>query len=114
MLGIEKPDFKNWIYLVSHDHLWKQQLYVKGRKQPGPSVWTALKTNNLTLEQAVYNWDLSPAALNEIIEYCELNQDLIQREAAEELRRLREKGIEILHSNCASDSELRDIWRIFG
>ena len=41
------------------------------------------------------NWDLSAAAINEIMEYCESNQDLLRMEAQEELRRLREKGIEV-------------------
>jgi hypothetical protein len=95
MLGIERPDLKPLLYLVPHEHPWKRQLYVKGRKLPAAAVWSAIKTNNLSLEQAMDNWDLPAAAVNEIIEYCESNQDLLRMEAQEELRRLREKGIEV-------------------
>lgn len=95
MGGIEKPDLKPLLYLVSHEHPWKRQLFVKGRKLPAAAVWTAIKANNLSLEQAMDNWDLSAAAINEIMEYCESNQDLLRMEAQEELRRLREKGMEV-------------------
>ena len=95
MLGIEKPDLKPLLYLVPHEHPWKRQLFVKGRKLPAAAVWNAIKVNSLSLEQAMDNWDLSAAAINEIMEYCESNQELLRMEAQEELRRLREKGIEL-------------------
>ncbi|CAN5205607.1 hypothetical protein BH11CYA1_BH11CYA1_48380 [soil metagenome] len=74
MVGIEKPDLKPLLYLVPHEHPWKRQLFVKGRKLPAAAVWSAIQANNLSLEQAMDNWDLSAAAINEIIEYCESNQ----------------------------------------
>jgi hypothetical protein len=95
MLGIEKPDNRTWMFLVSHEHPWKRQLYVKGRKLQASNVWSDIRANNLTTEEALYNWDLSRPVLNEIIEYCEANQELICMEADEEKRRLREKGVDI-------------------
>jgi hypothetical protein len=97
MLGIEKPDARRWMYLVDHSHPWKRQLYVKGRKLPAAAVWVGIKSNNLSIEEAMDNWDLSQGAIHEIIEYCETYKDLLEMEAAEELRLLHENGIEIGH-----------------
>lgn len=82
-------------YLVQHDHPWKRQLFVKGRKLPAVNVWVAMRVNNLTSEEAAENWDLPLEAIYEIEEYCEANKDLLQMEAAEEKRRLREKGFSV-------------------
>lgn len=95
MTGIEKSYLEPWLYLVPCEHPWKRQLFVKGCKLPAAAVWNAINANSLCLEQAMDNWDLSAEAINEIIEYCESNQDLLRIEAQEELRRLREKGIEV-------------------
>jgi len=80
---------------VQHDHPWKRQLFVKGRKLPAANVWVAMRVNNLTSEQAAENWDLPLEAILEIEEYCEANKDLLQMEAAEEKRRLQAKGIRV-------------------
>ncbi|MBX9770202.1 MAG: hypothetical protein K2X29_02460 [Candidatus Obscuribacterales bacterium] len=82
-------------YLVQHDHPWKRQLFVKGRKLPAANVWVAMRVNNLTAEEAAEDWDLPIEAIYEIEEYCEANQALLQMEAAEEKRRLEEKGISV-------------------
>lgn len=95
MLGIEKPNIRKWMYLTEQAHPWKRQLYVKGRKLPAAAVYTGMLANDLTLDQAADNWDLPVNAVREIIEYCEQNKDLLQMEAAEELRRLEEKGISV-------------------
>ncbi len=95
MLGIEKPSVAKWMYLVEQAHPWKKQLYVKGSKLPAAAVWSSYKVNKLTVEEAMDNWDLPAEAIREIIEYCESNQKLLKMEAAEELRRLEEKGIRV-------------------
>lgn len=95
MLGIEKPDNAQWMYLVEHAHPWRRQLHIKGRKLTAAAVWTAIRTNNLSLEEAADNWDLSLAVVREIIDYCEANKELLEMEAAEELRLLKNKGIEV-------------------
>lgn len=95
MLRIEKPDLKPLMHLVAHEHPGKRQLFVKGRKLPAAGVWNAIKADNLSLEQAMENWDLSTTAINEIMEYYNSSHDLLRMEAQEELRRLRENGIDV-------------------
>lgn len=82
-------------YLVQHNHPWKRQLYVKGRKLPAAVVWTEMHVNSLTAEQAAENWDLPLEAIQEIEDYCNANKALLEMEAAEEGRRLQEKGISV-------------------
>lgn len=93
MLGVEKPNIPKWTYLVEQAHPWKRQLYVKGRKLPAAAVWTGMIANNLSVEEAAENWDLPVGAVNEILDYCESNRVLLEMDAAEELRRLEEKGM---------------------
>lgn len=82
-------------YLVDIEHSWKKQLYVKGRKLPAAAVWSSMLVNNLSREDAAENWELPVAAIDEIVDFCELNKDLLQMEAAEEGRRLAQKGIKL-------------------
>lgn len=93
MLGIEKPNTSKWLYLVEQAHPWKKQLFVKGRKLSAAAVWTAMTANKLSVNKAADNWDLPVDAVEEILQYCEDNKALLAMEAAEELRRLEEKGI---------------------
>jgi uncharacterized protein (DUF433 family) len=93
LLGIEKANGSRWRYLVEHTHPWKKGLFVKGRKLPAAVVWTTMLANKLTVEDAADNWDLPVEAIQEILEYCELNKLFLEMEANEELRLLEEKGI---------------------
>jgi hypothetical protein len=95
MLGIETPNYWPWTYLVQISHPWKKQLFVKGSKLPAAAVWTAMSVNKLSREEAADNWDLPLQAIDEIVDYCEANKQLLQMEAAEEGRRLAEKGIKL-------------------
>ena len=95
MLGIEAPNYGPWKYLIPIPHAWKKQLYVKGRKLPAATVWTGMIANNLSREESADNWDLPLAAIDEIVEYCTENKQLLQMEAAEEGRRLLQRGIKI-------------------
>jgi len=71
MLGIEKPEIKGWMYLTEHAHPWKKQLYVKGRKLPAAAVWIEMAVNNLSVEDAMDNWDLPREVILEVLQYCE-------------------------------------------
>lgn len=95
MVGIEAPNLQKWMYLVDQAHPWKRQLFVKGRKLPAAVVWSGMLVNKLSREQAADNWDLPVEAIDEILAYCEENKALLEMEAAEELRRLEQKGISI-------------------
>lgn len=80
-------------FKLEQAHPWKKQLFVKGRKLPAAAVWTGMIANKLNIDEAADNWNLPVDAVREILEYCETNKALLEMEAAEELRRLEEKGI---------------------
>lgn len=81
-----------WQYLEKRPHRWRQQLYIKGRKQRAFTLWMNMIVNDMTSEEAADNWDLPLAAVHEAIEYCETHQELLQQEAEIERRHLEEKG----------------------
>ena len=93
MPGIEVPNIPK--YLVEQAHPWKKQLYVKGRKLSAAAVWTGMHVNKLTPEQAAEDWQLPLEAIHEIESYCQANRALLEMEAAQEQRRLEEKGISV-------------------
>jgi len=95
MVGIETPNLQKWMYLVDQTHPWKRQLFVKGRKLPAVAVWSGMLVNKLSREDAAKNWDLPLEAIDEIVSYCESNKQLLEMEAAEERRRLEQKGLSI-------------------
>lgn len=71
----------DWQFLESRSDTWREQLYMKGRKLPASIVWSDMVANKMTIDQAVENWDLSSAAIQEAIRYCESHRELIAREA---------------------------------
>ncbi|MCA9802666.1 MAG: hypothetical protein KC777_11915, partial [Cyanobacteria bacterium HKST-UBA02] len=88
-------NLQTWRFLIRQAHPWKEQLFVKGRKLPAASVWSGMMVNELSPQEAAENWDLPIEAIDEIVAYCEQNRGLLEMEAAEEKRRLAEKGIDI-------------------
>lgn len=95
MLGVESPNYWPWKYLVEIAHPWKKQLYVKGRRLSAANVWLDTEVNKLSRNQAADNWELPIEAIDEIMEYCEANKELLQMEAAEEERLLIEAGVKL-------------------
>ncbi|MDW8029895.1 MAG: DUF433 domain-containing protein, partial [Armatimonadota bacterium] len=80
-------------YLEARPHPWRKQLWVKGRNM---TVWQLLCymwANGFTPEEVAKGFDLPAEAVREAIEYYEQNKDLLEWEAMEEERRLREKGL---------------------
>jgi uncharacterized protein (DUF433 family) len=84
-----------WQYLESRPHPWRKQLYLKGRRLKAFTVWSDMIANELTPEEVAENKELPLAAVTEAIKYCQSNQELLNREAQEERRRLEEKGISL-------------------
>ncbi len=82
-----------WQYLEQRPHPWRKQLYLRGKRIKASVIYSSLVVNNETLEEAADNWDLPLAAIKEVVEYCETNQELLKQEAREERRRLEEKGL---------------------
>jgi hypothetical protein len=84
-----------WQYLEQRPSSWRKQLYIKGRKLTAFTVWSDMIANNETPSDAAINWDLPLPAITEAIEYCEIHQALLIKEAEEEYRYLEERGVMI-------------------
>jgi uncharacterized protein (DUF433 family) len=84
-----------WQYLEKRSHPWRQQLYLKGKRVRASVIYSDMLDNEETPEEAAENWDLPLAAVYEIIEYCQTNQQLLRQEALEERRWLEEKGVSL-------------------
>lgn len=90
-----------WQFLVYRPHPWRRQLSIKGRDLLAATVWRDMVANAMTPDQAAENWDLPLAAIQEVLQYCEANPDLLRLEAEEERYRLREKGVSFEPSSTA-------------
>ncbi len=82
-----------WQYLEKRPHSWRQQLYIKGTRIKASVIYSDMIVNEITPTEAVDNWELPLAAIQEIIEYCQTYQELLKSEAQEERRRLEAKGV---------------------
>ena len=92
---LEPSPIENWQYLVERPHPWRRQLYIKGRKLLASTVWRDAIANEMSPEEAAENWDLPIAAIQEVMHYCEMHQELLQLEAEEERYRLEAKGVSL-------------------
>lgn len=81
-----------WHYLVARPHSWRRQLSIKGRNLTVGQLISTMRANKLSPDQAADDFDLPLAAINEAVQYYHENQAMIQLEAAEERRRLRQRG----------------------
>ena len=86
------PDLSRWQYLVARPHRWRRQLSIKGRNMTVGQLVSTVRANKYTPEQAANNLDLPVDAVREALAYYEENRELIQLEAAEERRRIAERG----------------------
>ncbi len=84
-----------WQYLESRPQSWRKQLYIKETRIRASVIYSDMKVNQETPEETADNWDLPLAAIEEIIEYCENNQELLKQEAREEGNYLEERGISL-------------------
>ena len=82
-----------WQYLTARPHVWKRQLYVKGRRLTAGNVWYDMLANKMSSAEAAENWDLPVEAVEEIIRYCEANRGLICMESDEDRRALQDAGV---------------------
>ncbi len=81
-----------WRYLIARPHRWRRQLCIKGRNMTVGQLVSTIRANKYTPEQASAELDLPLAAIGEALAYFAENRDLIELEAAEERRRLAERG----------------------
>ena len=91
-LGILEGGEACWRYLVARPHPWRRQLSLKGRNTTVGHLVSVVRANGLTPEQASEDLGLPLDAIREAVAYYEENRALIELEAAEERRRLAERG----------------------
>ena len=83
-----------WQYLEPRSHPWRKQLYIKGKRIKASVIYSDIIVNNDTPSEASENWDLPLAAIEEVIDYCQSHQELLEQEAAKE-RRIVLEGVTI-------------------
>ncbi|NEQ99428.1 MAG: hypothetical protein F6K30_22445 [Cyanothece sp. SIO2G6] len=93
--SLQDPPTPDWQYLVARPHPWRKQLYIKGKKLLASTVQQDMVVNQMTPGQAAENWELPIAAIQEVMQYCDRHQALIDLEAAEERYRLEAKGVRL-------------------
>jgi uncharacterized protein YjbI with pentapeptide repeats len=76
-----------WQYLEPHLDSWRKQLYIKGQRIKASDIYAELLLNNETPEDAAEKWGFPLAVIQEVIEYCKTNSDLLMAEKKEEYRR---------------------------
>jgi uncharacterized protein (DUF433 family) len=81
-----------WRYLVARPHPWRRQLAIKGRNMTVGQLASTIRANGLSAEQASEDLELPLEAIHEAMAYYAENRALIDLEAAEERRRLSERG----------------------
>jgi uncharacterized protein (DUF433 family) len=81
-----------WRYLVARPHPWRRQLAIKGRNLTVGQLVSTIRANHFSPEQASADLGLPLEVIHEALTYYAENQALIQLEAAEERRRLSERG----------------------
>ena len=83
-----------WRYLEKRPHSWRQQLYITGTRIKASVIYSDMIANQETPQETAENWDLPLAVIEEVIEYCQTHQALLNAEAAEE-RRIVLEGVTI-------------------
>jgi uncharacterized protein (DUF433 family) len=84
--------WSRWQYLIARPHGWRRQLSIKGRNMTVGQLVSTVRANRFTPEQASAELELPVAAIYEALTYHAENRDLIELEATEERRRLKEGG----------------------
>ena len=82
-----------WQYLAPRPESRKKQFFVKGHRLTVTNVWFDMLANERAPQEAAENWNLPLEAIEEIIRYCEANEDLIELEADRDNRLLDEHGL---------------------
>jgi uncharacterized protein (DUF433 family) len=91
-LGPLAAQIARWRYLVARPHPWRRQLAIKGRNMTVGQLLSTIRANRLSPEQASEDLELPLEAIHEAMTYYTENRALIELEAAEERRRLSERG----------------------
>ena len=79
---------KKWQYLEPRPRSWRKQLYVKGTPFKTFDIYAEFQAGHETKQEAASAWNLPIDVIDEIIDYCSSNQDVLKRDIQEEHRRL--------------------------
>jgi uncharacterized protein (DUF433 family) len=82
-----------WQYLVRRQHLWRKQLYVKGRNMTARQLVGSMRANLLDEEAAAADNHVPVEAVREALAYVASNRELLETEA--EIERLMVKRGEV-------------------
>lgn len=91
-LGELRQGAPAWRHLTARPHPWRRQLSLSDRRMTVGQLVSVVSANRLTPEAAAEDLDLPVEAVYEALAYYAQNRELIQQEAAEERRRLKELG----------------------
>ena len=84
-----------WQHLEPSNSSWRKQFRFKGKRLLPFTVYSAMQTESMTLNEAADNWDLSPEQVAEAIDYCKANLDLIEQDANDEYQYLENQGVQL-------------------
>ena len=80
--GLERVGHE-WTWLVRRDHLWRRQLWIKGRTIAAGDLARTAEINGWTAAETARQYDLPVDAVLEAQRYAEVSRDLILAEEAE-------------------------------
>lgn len=89
------PVETEWKYLAPFSSGWRKQLRFKGRRLRAATVWSNMLLNQMTVEEAAHDWDLTVEQVEEAIRYCEANRALLDAEAETERNLLLTAGVRL-------------------
>jgi uncharacterized protein (DUF433 family) len=79
----------DYYYLVARPHAWRKQLAFKGRRLTVGHFLGRMRAEQWTPEEAAAQFELPVDAVYEALEYGERHRSLIDAEAAEDARAVR-------------------------
>jgi hypothetical protein len=81
-----------WQYLVTREHPWRRQLYVKGRNMTARQLVGGIRANQLDETTAAANYQLPIEAIREALTYVDQNKAFLEAEAEAERLLLKRGG----------------------
>jgi len=91
--AVEPLRFRHYQYLVARPETGRQQLYLKGRTMTVGQLVYTMRANGLEAKAAAEDLELPLEQVKEALVYYETHRDLVESEAEEDRRYLRERGV---------------------
>lgn len=83
---------QRWKHLIARPDSWRRQLSLRDRNMTVGQLVSTVYASRMTPDQAAEDLDLPLEVIREALAYYEQNKELVQREAEEERRWLRDQG----------------------